>query len=233
MMRILLLIFCLCLSASSSAGLVAAATRIIFQEGETQKSLMLVNANAWPVVVQSWVDHGDVNAAPGSVKTPFVAIPAVFRLSVQGGQGLRLVYNNMPLPADRESVFWLNLYEIPPVTQQQQQSMVLTMNTQMKIFWRPRGLNQPETALKQLTFRVEGDDIVCHNASPYFVSFAGLALEVSGNLIRARQQPDMMVAPYSDKRYPLEPGAHHRAERVQVDIIDDNGNREIHRYPVQ
>ncbi|MGX5028955.1 fimbrial biogenesis chaperone [Enterobacter asburiae] len=232
MMRILLFAFFLCQSAASVAGLVAASTRVIFQEGETQKSLMLVNANAWPVVVQSWVDNGDVNAAPGSVKTPFLAIPAVFRLSVQGGQGLRLVYNNMPLPADRESVFWLNLYEIPPVTQQQQ-SMVLTMNTQMKIFWRPRGLNQPETALKQLTFRLEGDDIICHNASPYFVSFASLALEASGNLLRARQQPDMMVAPFSEKHYPLEPGAHHRAERVQVDIIDDNGHREIHRYPVQ
>ncbi|CZW57301.1 fimbrial biogenesis chaperone [Enterobacter cloacae] len=232
MMRILLLMFCLCLSASASAGLVAAATRVIFNEGETQKSLMLVNANAWPVVVQSWVDHGDVNAAPGSVKTPFVAIPAVFRLSPDGGQGLRLVYNNLPLPADRESVFWLNLYEIPPVTQQEQ-SMVLTMNTQMKIFWRPRGLGQPDTALKQLTFRLEGGDLLCHNASPYFVSFAELALNSSGSLLRARQQPDMMVAPFSEKRYPLEPGAHHQAERVQVDIIDDNGNREIHRYPVQ
>lgn len=229
MRRVILLVFCLCLSAPSAAGLVAASTRVIFHEGDTQKSLMLVNANTWPVVVQSWVDNGDVNAAPGSVKTPFLAIPAVFRLSPKGGQGLRLVYNNMPLPADRESVFWLNLYEIPPVTQQEQ-SLVLTMNTQMKIFWRPRGLEQPETALKKLTFRLEGGDLLCHNASPFFVSFAGLALEASGTLRRAQQQPDMMVPPFSEKRYPLEAGGLHNAEGVQADVIDDSGTREVHRY---
>ncbi len=65
-------------------------------------------------MVQTWVDNGDANPAPGSVNAPFVSVPPLFSLAPQRMQGIRLIYNQSPLPKDRESVFWLNVYEIPP-----------------------------------------------------------------------------------------------------------------------
>lgn len=38
----------------SHAGLIASSTRVIFKEGQTQQSLMLVNTNSWPVMAQTW-----------------------------------------------------------------------------------------------------------------------------------------------------------------------------------
>lgn len=67
MMRISLLLLWMLVSWPCAAGIIASATRVIFHEGEAQQSLMLVNTNPWPVVVQTWVDDGDINREPGSV----------------------------------------------------------------------------------------------------------------------------------------------------------------------
>lgn len=117
MMRLFLISLLTLWSFTASAGIIASTTRVVFREGQTQQSLMVVNTNPWPIIVQTWVDEGDITVMPGHVKTPFVVVPALFRLQPKAMQGLRLIYNQASLPADRESVFWLNLYEIPPLRQ--------------------------------------------------------------------------------------------------------------------
>mgnify|MGYP002755687489 CR=1 FL=1 len=56
----------------AQAGIIASATRVIFREGDTEKTLMLLNTNGYPIVAQTWVDDGDVNAAPELSRAPFV-----------------------------------------------------------------------------------------------------------------------------------------------------------------
>ncbi|HCT1664756.1 TPA: molecular chaperone [Enterobacter hormaechei] len=234
MMRISLLLLWMLVSWPCAAGIIASATRVIFHEGEAQQSLMLVNTNPWPVVVQIWVDDGDINREPGSVKTPFVAVPPLFRLEPKGVQGLRIMHNKARMPTDRESAFWLNIYEIPPTgsVATQQQSMVLTMNTQMKIFWRPASLNNPESAWARLTFHREGSVLVCHNDSPYFVTFAGINFKAGEKLYPVTQLPDMMVAPFGEKRYAFAANAPFSGQ-VQGELIDDNGNSAVYNWPVK
>ncbi|HFZ8996646.1 TPA: molecular chaperone [Citrobacter freundii] len=235
MRRILLFMLWGAASWACQAGIIASSTRVIFREDETQKSLMLVNTNSWPVVVQTWVDDGGAHPVPGKVKTPFVAIPPVFQLSAKGMQGLRLIHNKMALPADRESAFWLNIYEIPPTKASvatQQQNMVLTINTQMKIFWRPAKLNNPESARKQITFRRDGAGLICHNASPYHVSFADISVDEGGKTYSVDPLPDMMVPPFSEKRYSLSSAAPLYLTSVQARIIGDEGKAVGYTYPV-
>ena len=95
------------LAAPAAAGVMAASTRVVYPAGEREKSLMLVNTNNYPVIVQSWVDDGTGN--PDTANAPFVVIPSVFRLAPKAVQGIRLLFSQTPLPKDRESVFWLNL----------------------------------------------------------------------------------------------------------------------------
>ncbi|MEX5715499.1 molecular chaperone [Serratia ureilytica] len=82
-------------------------------------------------------------------RAPFVALPSVFALQPSALKGLRILFAGANLPADRESVFWLNLYEIPPTrpaTPPLASRVTLAMNTQMKIFYRPRALKEkPKT----------------------------------------------------------------------------------------
>lgn len=236
MMRLFLISLLTLWSFTASAGIIAFTTRVVFREGQTQQSLMVVNTNPWPIIVQTWVDEGDITVMPGHVKTPFVVVPALFRLQPKAMQGLRLIYNQASLPADRESVFWLNLYEIPPTQAElsaQAQSVVLTMNTQMKIFWRPASLTAPEKAAEKLRFYRESEAIVCVNPTPYYVSFAALAVTTADSRQAVEQLPDMMSPPFSTKRYPLAEGKPiTMALSVNAVLIDDNGNHAVRQYPL-
>lgn len=115
----------------------ASRTRVIYEQGQTERSLMLANINPYPVVVQTWVNDGEDQQAPEKSTSPMIALPSVFRMQPGAYSGLRILYNGDALPKDRESVFWLNLYEIAPksgATPAPEAAVALAMNTQMKIF---------------------------------------------------------------------------------------------------
>lgn len=160
--------------APANAGIMPSSTRIIYQEGTTEQSLMLANTNPYPVMVQTWVDNGEIDGTPEKANAPYIALPAVFRMQPNTMQGLRIIYNQHPLPTDRESVFWLNLYEVPPTKSAQSASspkVKMTMNTQMKIFYRPKSLKEkPQDWAGKLQFSLfrRGDMLVirCTNPTP-------------------------------------------------------------------
>lgn len=211
------------------AGLIASGTRVIYTEGTRETSLMLANTNSWPVIVQSWVDDGSGN--PAYAGTPFIVLPAVFRLQPEGIQGLRIVYNQSPLPRDRESVFWINLYEIPPVSKNmpEQSRLQLAMNTQLKIFYRPNGLSPaPENAASRLKFRAvqEGDRwyVECDNPTPWYISFTDIIVRDGKTERHVEREMDMMTAPFSQRRYALPGNAPvTSASHIQFYYVDDRG----------
>ena len=55
-------------------------TRVIFNHGETQRSVMLVNDGNYPVVVQSWVDDGTPEKGPSQASSPFIVLPPVLKI---------------------------------------------------------------------------------------------------------------------------------------------------------
>ena len=63
---------------SAHAGVMPERTRLIFHEGQTQRSLMLANTNTYPVVVQTWLDNGEGNQAPENAVSTMVALPSVW-----------------------------------------------------------------------------------------------------------------------------------------------------------
>jgi len=228
----------LCLPCAH-AGLLAEATRIIYPAGAPARTLTLTNTNDWPVVVQTWFDHGEGDpealAAP-----PFIAIPAIFRLAPQAVQTLRIVATGEALPDTRESVYWLNLYEIPPAapdpdttldTNADTARLDLALNTQLKLFYRPQGLPQPENLTEklasQLHFQIEAQNghwfIACHNPTAWHASFAGLAVDGKAGELPARQEPDMMTPPQTTRRYRLAPGTPAPDATVKFSLIDDGG----------
>jgi len=227
-------------SQTAHAGLLAEATRIIYPAEAAARTLTLTNTNAWPVVVQAWFDHGEGDP-DAAIAPAFIATPAVFRLAPGAVQSLRIVATGEPLAADRESVWWLNLYEIPPAgdvtghASDNAARLDLAINTQIKLFYRPPGLAAPENLAEQLEFHLEEDSpatpghwaIVCHNPTAWHASFAGLS--VAGDrdghpaLLYAQQAPDMMTPPHSTRRYPLAPGQPTPGAPVQFSLIDDGG----------
>ncbi|CNE53441.1 MULTISPECIES: fimbrial biogenesis chaperone [Yersinia] len=195
-----------------SAGLVAGATRMIYQPESRERTLMLANTNDYPVVVQTWIDDGDVDSTPDQSKAPFMVLPAVFKMQAGAAQGLRIINKGENLPTDRESVYWLNLYEIPPKTRRNVDAhaqVAMAMNTQMKIFYRPDGLTPPPAeALKKVSFTLKKQNseyvLIAHNPTPYHVSFGQIQLQSQQKNVLVAQEMDMMLAPFADRQYHFE-----------------------------
>jgi P pilus assembly chaperone PapD len=224
----------LCALAVAHAGVMPERSRVIVYPGKPQQALMLANTNAYPVVVQTWIDNGEGNQAPENAVSSLVALPSVFRLQPGGLQGLRIIYDGSPLPQDRESVSWLNIYEIPPSKPKvplRAPQVAVAMNTQVKVFYRPAGL--PEVSpkvLEDLSFFLVRKDaewvLICHNPGPFHVSFSALRVQLPGREWPVERTLDMMASPLSEKTYRI-PGLNAvRQQQVPVTYtwIDDDGH---------
>ncbi|MBB4814728.1 MULTISPECIES: fimbria/pilus periplasmic chaperone [Pseudomonas] len=143
--------FCLLAAAlacsQAMAGVVITGTRLVYPANQKEITVKLNNNGLMPALVQAWVDTGDMQSSPTSSKAPFVLSPPVSRIDPSKGQSLRLMFTGAALPSDKESVFWLNVLEIPPKAEGAVDQNVLQMafRSRIKIFYRPDGL--PGTAV--------------------------------------------------------------------------------------
>ncbi|RQT03025.1 molecular chaperone [Burkholderia contaminans] len=173
------------IASQASASVVISATRIIFPGGEREVTIKLSNEGSAPALVQAWIDKGDANASPDTIDAPFVLTPAMFRLEPNKGQTLRLMYTNEPLPADKESLFWLNVLEIPPkvASSDAHNQLQVAFRTRIKIMFRPQGLpGKAHDAPAQLRWQIERGQagrytLKASNPTPYVVNIGSVQLQ--------------------------------------------------------
>lgn len=174
---LLLVLFSYC--RLSTAGVTISGTRIIFPGNEKELSIRTNNKGDKPALVQIWIDDGKANANLNTVKVPFLVTPPVYRVEPGKGQSLRLIYNGMALPQDRESLFWFNLLEIPPVNKNlpAKNRLELAFRTRIKIFYRPQNLKENSIEVfnrlqwSTVSDPKKGTGIKITNPTPYHFSF--------------------------------------------------------------
>jgi len=217
--------------AQALAGVTPEVSRVVFSASATEQSLHVFNVNPYPVLVQTWIDDGEILALPQDSKAPVIVLPPIFRMAAHDQASLRLINPGTTFPSDRESVFWLNLYEIP-ATQKRDASaaetVVVTMRTQIKVFVRPDKLPYPETDLpKRLTFslvsRAGKLTLDIGNPTPYYATIGALQIAIEG---ASRPQTVDMIAPFSHASLDL--GALQATSgepaKVLFTLLDDEGN---------
>lgn len=59
----------------AQADIVINGTRVIYKEKDKIVTMRLENKGSRPLLVQSWLDTGDDNADPATIKVPFNATP--------------------------------------------------------------------------------------------------------------------------------------------------------------
>lgn len=222
----------------AKGGVTTEVTRIIVQAPAHESGVQLANLNAYPVIVQAWVDDGELLSGPDNSTAPIIALPAVFRLQPGGQRNLRLVYSGAPLPQDRESLFWLNLYEMPPQPQNTATDyLTITLRTQTKVFYRPRGLAlKPYQAHERLVFsrkqQANGDCLQVVNGSPYHLTFSDLQLKAGEH---AHGVATDMIAPFSQVCLPMNAPLAARGAPVEVNytLLDDRGNPQSYKAPLE
>ncbi|AUN53791.1 TPA: fimbria/pilus periplasmic chaperone [Klebsiella pneumoniae] len=180
------------LSFSSLASVVVTGTRIIYPSDAKEISVKLDNKGKFPVLIQSWIDDGNVDAPPEKIQVPFVLTPPINRVEPSKGQTLRVSYTGGTQPTDKESVFWLNVLEIPAKHKDVNESQIqVAFRSRFKIFFRPVGLEgNANEAIKSIQWSSVGKNIKAVNPTPYFVSL--VELKVNGKKVEGE-----MIAPKS------------------------------------
>lgn len=220
------------LSVTAHSAVIINGTRIIYEESARETAVKITNTGNMPVLLQAWLDNGDPGAKPESIRVPFSLTPPVVRLDAQKGQTIRILRVGNALPADRESVYWFNLLEIPPKATKQlaagENLMQLAFRTRIKLFYRPEKLPMSvEQAYKHLTFTRKGTQIVVRNASPYYLTLGKLAFratETGPELTNLNAQKGKMIAPFAELALTL-PGKRtlNSGTFVTYTIINDFG----------
>ena len=182
---------------TANAGVVLGGTRVIVRENQRETSIPVSNPSNAPFVVQTWIDEGE-----GKNKTPFVVTPPLQRLDPGKENILRILRVQGALPADRESLFWLNVKEIPEKAKDEN-VLQIAVRTRIKLFYRPASL--PGTAVDarlQLQWAVAAGDkggavIKVANPTPYHITLA--SMKVNGG----KELSPQMVAPFGEMTIPM------------------------------
>jgi chaperone protein EcpD len=194
---------------NAAAAIVVDGTRVVYPAAKREVTIHIRNPGSTPSLVQAWLDAGDPNAAPGESRVPFIMTPPLFRLDPTKGQSLRLVYTHDPLPADRESLFWLNVLDIPPrapTNADRPNQLEFAFKHRMKVFFRPADLRgSAADAPAHLKWRLELKDgrlvaIQASNPTPYHVSLIEVTATVGGRAVAAKAN---MVDPFASRSFDL------------------------------
>jgi chaperone protein EcpD len=228
------LIVTLCGLSSAQAGVTINGTRVVYPAEQREVSLSMVNNGNESRLIQAWVDSGDASERPESTKAPFVITPPMARVDPGKGQTLRITYTGAQLPQDRETVFWLNILEIPPKpkdsTGSEPNYMQMAVRSRLKLFYRPKGLpGTPDAAADQLSWRVmqEGKGYVaeCTNNTPFNVSFSDLTFKGSQPM-RAVSKGGM--CPAKGKATAPIAGSPDVSNELTITVINDYGGFNEH-----
>ena len=219
-----------CASFALQANVVINTTRIIYPGEAREVTATIDNPGKQPALVQTWIDSGDANSSPEKIQVPFVLLPPMFRLDPGQQQTLRITFtHSQVLPQDRESVFWLNMLDIPPKPGSEVKNYLqFSIRSRFKLFYRPSGLKaDPAEAAERLQWRLieGGKTLQVQNPGPYHVTITKLTLD-------GQSQESKMVAPFGRENLPLAKPISAPTE-VEFSIVDDYGAQKQHRAQVE
>ncbi|CDL82386.1 fimbrial biogenesis chaperone [Xenorhabdus szentirmaii] len=183
---------------SSLAAVSLDRTRAVFDGENKSITLHISNENKQlPYLAQAWLeDENHQKMTTG----PLVLTPPVQRLE-PGKRSLVRVEKTQTansLAQDRESLFYFNLREIPPKSEQPN-TLQIALQTKIKLFYRPVALQAKPDAVWQ-------DQLVLHkiaggyrieNPTPYYITIIGM-----GNSQSESEDSDfdgIMIAPFGNE----------------------------------
>ncbi|MBO0367552.1 fimbria/pilus periplasmic chaperone [Pseudomonas putida] len=224
--RVCGLLLCACvLPSQASASVVIATTRVIYPAQQSEVTVRLSNEGSSPSLVQAWIDDGRAQAALEDLDVPFSLSPPLFRIDPKKGQSLRIAKLGQALPADRESLYWLNILDVPPKADGN--VLQVSLRSRIKLLYRPVGLSgSAAEAYLQLTWKLVSDTqgwaLEAYNPTPYFINLSSLDMLQGGGELHGEPSH---VPPLASTRFAIPglqpaPGA---SVKVSYAAIDDYG----------
>lgn len=187
------------ISGMANAGIIIGGTRLVYVGSQSDATINVQNKETKiPYLVQVWIDpFNDTDKS----KPPFTAIPPVSRLEARQEKTLRIIKTQGALPDDRESVFWLNIKNIPPSGDDANaNTLEIAIKTRIKLFWRPATIKFiPESAALKVKWTIQGNSLIVDNPTPIHISVMNVTVD-------GKDVPLDMVRPFDKVTLPLPAG---------------------------
>ncbi|ARR51843.1 Clp protease ClpE (plasmid) [Photobacterium damselae subsp. damselae] len=116
------------------AALALDATRYIYKGDKQTLSAVVENQTKSDFGAQVWLD----NIVEKDTRPTFIATPSFFKVKGDGKQVFRIMKVSDHMPNDKESIYWLNLQEIPPKSKSS--GLVMAIRTKVKMIYRPAAI---------------------------------------------------------------------------------------------
>ena len=156
-------------SATAWAGFSTNLTRVIYNENEKRAAISVNSSkDSNYFLVQSWVE------TQASERAEFMVTPPIIKLAPGTQNTLNIKYLGEPLPADRESLFYLNIKAIPAKNTAIDNQVVIANKSILKLIYRPKGLrfDNAVNSPQQLKFVRENGHLVITNPTAFYINFS-------------------------------------------------------------
>ncbi|WP_085651506.1 molecular chaperone [Lonsdalea britannica] len=173
-------------------------TRVVYDGAEQTTTVTLTNENgSLPFLAQSWLTDSEHR----KISAPLMVLPPLQRIEAGGRTLIRLVKTSGidQLPQDRESLFYLNVREIPPKPEKAN-VLQIAVQSEIKVFYRPKSIKpvKDDVWQRRLKIRKSGQQFVVENPTPYYITVSNIQLRSgekgSSSLLKDRA---FMIAPKS------------------------------------
>lgn len=224
-------LFSMFMYGQSEAAITLSSTRVVFDGSKKEASVTVRNLGSDELLVQSWLESNNKSVSA----IPFAVTPPLAHMAGKSRQVLRVLFQGAGVPTDKESVFWLNVQEIPKASSEEN-VLQLAIRQRIKLFYRPAGLPQkvqdaPATATWQVIGQGATSIVRIENPSLYHLSFT--ELQVKGTSYTSSPVNSFMVAPGSSSDIPV--GGITKAEGLTLSVksINDYGGKDLYSAPLK
>lgn len=218
-MKMLCAVIILSVVTPVHAGIVIYGTRVIYPAEKSEITLQLMNQEQNASLVQAWIDDGNTSLPPEKIQVPFLLTPPVVRVPGNSGQQLKIKKMPNTLPKNKESLFYLNVLDIPPNNPANAGKNVIkfAMQNRIKLFYRPAGIAPVNSAtFKKIVLVRNGKDFIIKNDNANWVTVA----EVKVGSVKINDK-SVMVAPFSSEPVMVKSS---NANQYKLTIINDYGS---------
>ncbi|QSZ84988.1 fimbria/pilus periplasmic chaperone [Escherichia albertii] len=180
------------------AGIVIYGTRIIYPAENKEVMVQLMNQGNRSSLVQAWIDDGDTSLPPEKIQVPFMLTPPVAKVGANSGQQIKIRIMPNRLPTNKESIFYLNILDIPPNSPEDEgkNALKFAMQNRIKLFYRPVGVaSVNKETFKKLRVNNSSNGLIIKNGSANWVTIS----DVKANSVKVNYET-IMIAPQESQR---------------------------------
>ncbi|HHQ4530446.1 TPA: fimbria/pilus periplasmic chaperone [Aeromonas hydrophila] len=201
-------------SQHAQAALTSDHSRYIFHGDKESLTISVSNNDKMATFGgQAWVE----NIVEKDTRPTFVVTPSFFKVRPGGEQTMRVIIASDHMAKDKETIYWLNIQNIPPALEGN--GIAIALRSKHKLIYRPKALLEGRKGAEEgITSQTRPDGkMVLVNTTPYSYAISTL-LDAKGNTVEA--EPDM-----AQKLLMFMPGDEVvvKGHVVKVDSLNDYG----------